>query len=190
MSVQKLFCSLFLSMVCLGLATTHSTEPSNVRISFVQPRKFSDFRIQGRQENVSAGIFRDEVTAYLSPYVAKRFPGAVLTLNFTDIDLAGRIDPSKTRKLPNARIDRNVASPLRLYFDYTLTDSQSNILARGSKGLADTDYLYRYNYYPNQNKSDTLFYEEATMNRWIATLRLSGEEVTAARERSAKLKGR
>ena len=157
-------------MGCLGLAAAHSAESGNVRIGFFQPEKFSDFRIQGRQENVSAPIFRREVSAYLSPYVSKRFPGAVLTLNFTDIDLAGRIDASKSRMLPNARIGRNVASPLRLYFEYALADSQKRILASGSKSLVDADYLYRYNYYPEQTKSDPLFYEKAVLNRWLATL--------------------
>jgi DUF3016 family protein len=179
MNVKRLPCCLLLSMLCLGWATAHSTEPSNVRISFVDPEKFSDFRIQGRQENVSAAIFRDEVTAYLSPYVAKRFPGAILSLNFTDIDLAGRLDPSRTRKLPNARIDRNIASPVRLYFDYRLTDSHRTILASGSKALVDSDYLYRYTYYPNQTRSDTLFYEKVTLSRWLATLSPSGSNVTA-----------
>jgi Protein of unknown function (DUF3016) len=176
--VKKSFYPLLLPTLGLGLMTAFSAEPNNVRISFVQPEKFSDFRIQGRQENVSAGIFRDQLTAYLSPFVAKRFPGATLALSFTDIDLAGRIDPSKTRKLPNVRIDRNVASPLRLYFDYGLTDSRGRILASGKKSLVDADYLYRYNYYPNQTKSDTLFYEKATLNRWLAALSPSGSSVT------------
>jgi hypothetical protein len=179
--MKRLPSALFLPLFSLGLIASLSAEPANVRINFVQPEKFSDFRIQGRQENVSAGIFRDQVSAYLSPIVAKRFPGDTLTLKFTDIDLAGRIDPSKTRRLSNVRIDRNTASPLRMYFDYTLTDSHGKILASGSQSLVDADYLYRYNYYSNQTKSDTLFYEKATLNRWITTLSLSGAKVTAAK---------
>jgi hypothetical protein len=179
--MKRLPFALFLPLLSLGLIASLSAEPGNVRINFIQPEKFSDFRIQGRQENVSAGIFRDQVSAYLSPIVAKRFPGDTLTLKFTDIDLAGRIDPSKTRKLSNVRIDRNMASPLRMYFDCTLTDSHGKILASGSQGLVDADYLYRYNYYSNQAKSDTLFYEKATLNCWITTLSLSGAKVTAAK---------
>ena len=113
--------------------------------------------------------------------VAKRFPGDQLSLTFTDIDLAGRNDFSRTRKLANIRIDRNIASPLRLYFDYTLTDSRGKVLASGSKSLVDADYLYRYNYYPEQTKSKTLFYEMATLNRWIDTLNPSQVKVTAAK---------
>jgi hypothetical protein len=181
MSMKKLLFALFLPLLSVGLTAAFSAEPGNVRINLVQPEKFSDFQIQGRQENVSAGIFRDQISSYLSPIVAKRFPGDKLILTFTDIDLAGRIDPSKTRKLANIRIDRNIASPLRLYFDYTLTDSKGKVLASGSKSLVDTDYLYRYTYYSNEAKTATLFYEKATLYRWIDTSELSAVKVTAAK---------
>jgi hypothetical protein len=42
----------------------------------------------------------------------------------------------------------------------------------------DADYLYRYNYYPEQTKSDPLFYEKAVLNRWLATLLTSDSNVT------------
>jgi hypothetical protein len=179
--MKKLLSALLLPLISVGLTTAFSAEPGNVRINFVQPEKFSDFQIQGRQENVSAGIFRDQVSRYLSPIIAKRFPGDNLTLTFTEIDLAGRIDLSRTRKLSNIRIDRNIASPLRLYFDYTLTDSNGKILANGTKSLVDTDYLYRYTYYSEQAKTATLFYEKATLSRWIDTSNLSDSKVTAAK---------
>jgi Protein of unknown function (DUF3016) len=178
MNMKQLFYSLVLPILSLGLSTAFYAQAGNIRISFDRPEKFSDFRIQGRQENVSAGIFRDEVSSYLSPIVAKRFPGSTLSLKFTDIDLAGRIDLSKTRRLSNVRIDRNIASPLRLYFDYALSDSRGKIVASGSKSLVDSDYLYRYTYYPNQTRSDTLFYEKATLNRWLGTVVPSNTSVT------------
>jgi hypothetical protein len=175
--MKQLFRYLLLPILGLGLTAVRSAEPSNVRISFVQPERFSDFRIQGRQEIVSAAIFRDDVSTYLSPIVAKRFPGCTLSLKFTNIDLAGRIATSHPLKLNNVRIDRNIAFPLRLYFDYQLSDSHGRTLAAGSKGLVDTDYLYRYNYYPNQTKTETLFYEKVTLYRWLSTVTPSGVNV-------------
>jgi len=114
--MKQLCCYLLLPILGLGLTAVLSAEPSNVRISFVRPERFSDFRIQGRQEIASAAIFRDNVSTYLSPVVAKRFPGCTLSLKFTNIDLAGRIATSVPLRLSNIRIDRNIASPLRLYF--------------------------------------------------------------------------
>jgi hypothetical protein len=173
------FCSLVLPIVAIAATTAFSAEPANVRISFVQPKRFSDFRIQGREENASAPIFRDSVSSYLSPYVSKRFPGCTLSLKFTDIDLAGRLITSNPRKLSNVRIDRDVASPLRLYFGYELTDSKGNILARGAESLVDPDYLYRYNYYSTQARTDTLFYEKATFYRWLSTVTPSEAKITS-----------
>jgi|HubBroStandDraft_2_1064218.scaffolds.fasta_scaffold140769_2 hypothetical protein len=175
--MKKLSSALFWSLISLGLTATLSAEMANVQVNFVKPENFSDFRIQGRQENVSAGIFRDQISSYLSPIVARRFPGDSLNLKFTDIDLAGRIDLSRTRQLSNIRIDRNVASPLRMYFDFALTDAKGKILASGSKSLVDPDYLYRYAYYSERARSATLFYEKATLDRWIDTLTLSKAKV-------------
>jgi hypothetical protein len=176
--MRKFFYSLLVPMVCLGLSTAHAALPSNVRIDFVHPERFSDFSIQGRQEIQSAPIFQDRISAYLSPSVARRFPGATLTLRFTDIDLAGRLEPWRIRKFTNVRFDRNMAAnPLRLYFDYTLTDSQGRILTSGSKALVDGDYIQRYIYYPNSERWATLFYEKVSLRRWFDYLTPSGPTV-------------
>jgi Protein of unknown function (DUF3016) len=164
---------LLLPLLSFGTWAALASEPGNVRIEFVHPERFSDFSIQGRQGIPSASIFRDRVSAYLSPNVARRFSGATLTLTFTDIDLAGRLEPWRLRKFTNVRFDHNVASPLRLFFDYTLTNSKGGVLASGSESLVDGDYLYRYAYYPNIEKTQTLFYEKVTLKRWLDYLTLS-----------------
>ncbi len=161
---------LLLPLLSLGAWTVIASEPTNVRIAFVHPEHFSDFRIQGRQEIQSASIFRDRISAYLSANVARRFPNATLRLRFTDIDLAGRSEPWRIRKFTNVRFDRNVASPLRLFFDYSLTDSKGKVLAEGSKSLVLGDYLDRYAYYPNIEQTQTLFYEKVTLDRWFDSL--------------------
>ena len=167
-----------LPLLGLGACAALANEQSNVRIEFVHPERFSDLQIQGRQEITSAPIFRDNISAYLSPYVARRFPGSTLNLRFTDIDLAGRLQPWRIRKFNDVRFDRNMgANPLRLYFDYTLTDSKGRILASGSKALVDGDYIQRYIYYPNSEQWATLFYEKVSLRRWFDYLAPSGSAV-------------
>ena len=168
-----------LSLICLGACAALANEPSNVRIELVHPERFSDLQIQGRQEVTSAPIFQNQIASYLSPYVARRFPGATLTLKFTNVDLAGRLDWWRNRKFNDVRFARNMgANPLRLYFDYTLTDSKGRILASGSKALVDGDYIQRYIYeYPPSAQWDTLFYEKATLHRWLDYLTPSGSVV-------------
>jgi hypothetical protein len=161
-------------IISLGLSSARGAEPSSVRIDFVNPKSFSDFRIQGRNEIASVPIFRDKVSNNLSSILAKRFPGKTLTLRFTDINLAGRIDQSRVRRLNNVRIEREGASPLRLEFDYVLADSNGKVLATGPVNLVDSDYLRRYVNYPISERSATLFYENETISRWLNGLVPSG----------------
>jgi Protein of unknown function (DUF3016) len=161
---------ILLPLLLFGTFAALGSEPGNVRIEFVHPERFTDFKILGRQEIESAQIFRDEVSPYLSPVMAKRFPGATLFLKFTDINLAGRYELSRTRNFNNVRFDRDIASPLRLEFEYTLTDPKGKVLTSGPKSLVETDYLRRYINYPNSEKVSTLFYEKVTLSLWLRYL--------------------
>jgi hypothetical protein len=163
----------WLPLLLLALGAGNALAANNIRIDFVHPERFSDFRIQDRNGIASAALFRDEVSSFLSPKVARRFPGATLTLKFTDIDLAGRLEPWRISRFPHnigVRFDRNMERPLRLYFDYTLTDPSGHVLANGPAALVDADYLHRYFYVSNEQKSDILFYEKATLERWLNSL--------------------
>jgi hypothetical protein len=163
----------WLPLLLLGFSAGNAFAADNVRIEFVHPERFSDFRIRDRNEIASAQMFRDEVSRYLSPRVSRRFPGATLNLKFTDIDLSGRLEPWRISRFPKnigVRFDRNMQRPLRLYFDYSLTDPKGLILTNGSAGLVDADYLNRYFYVSNEQKTDILFYEKATLDRWLSSL--------------------
>jgi hypothetical protein len=177
MNLSLLHPLLLLPLLSFGACAALASERSNVRMEFVHPERFTDFRIQGRNEIDSARIFRDQVSSYLSPLVAKRFPDATLSLRFTDIDLAGRLAPSRIRKFNNVRFDREGASPLRLEFEYTLTDQKGSVLTTGSQRLVESDYLRRYINYPNSEKVATLFYEKVTLSRWLSYLTPTGSRL-------------
>jgi hypothetical protein len=171
--MKTFFYSLAVPLISLALSTAHAAQPSNVEIGYVRPIRFTDFRIQGRNEIDSAKIFRDQISPSLSATTAERFPGAKLSLTFTDINLAGH-PSSRIRNLNNVRIDREGASPLRLEFQYKLADAKGRILTAGTKSLVDSDYLYNHVNYPNSDKITTLFYERTTLTRWLAGLTPSG----------------
>jgi hypothetical protein len=177
MNLSLLHRLLLLPLLSFGGCAALASERSNVGIEFAHPERFTDFRIQGRNEIDSARIFRDQVSSYLSPLVAHRFPDATLSLRFTDIDLAGRLTPSRIRRFNNVRFDREGASPLRLEFQYTLTDPKGSVLTTGSKRLVESDYLRRYINYPNSEKVATLFYEKVTLSRWLSYLTLTGSRL-------------
>ena len=134
MRIDRFFRCLPLLLLSFGAGNCLAVEPSNVLIEFVQPKRFSDFRIQGRDERQSAPIFRDEISSCLSPIVSKRFPGAKLTLKFTDIDLASRLEPWRIQRFNDVRFARDIgAVPLRLYFEYALADPKNRVVARDAR---------------------------------------------------------
>jgi hypothetical protein len=170
--MRKFIYSLLVMIVGLGFSSARAEETSNIRIEFVHPERFTDFQIQGRDERASVPIFRTEVSSHLSGIVSKRFPGKTLTLRFTDIDLGGRL--GNRPRFNDTRFNHQWGPPIRLSFDYSLTDSKANVAAAGSKSLLAQDYLHQYITYPQSLKSSPVFYEEATLANWLRTLEPSG----------------
>jgi Protein of unknown function (DUF3016) len=175
MSVKKFIYSLLVLIVSLGLSTGRAEETSNVRVEFVRPEHFTDFRIQDRDERASVPIFRDAVSSHLSPVVSKRFPGQTLVLRFTDIDLGGRL--GNRPRFNDVRFNYQLGPPIRLSFDYSLLNSKGNVVAGGSKSLLEQDYLQLYVNYPESLKSSPVFYEVASLTRWVRGLESSNARV-------------
>ncbi len=151
-------------------ALAFGSQAQNVRIEFDDPNRFTDFRIQGWTELDSAKIFSRDISNYLSPLVARRFPGSTLTLHFTDIDLTGRYEQWRGPIFNNIRFVRG-STPLRLYFNYSIINDKGQVIAHGRENLVDVDFFYRYAYLQGQQRSPTLFYEEQDLSRWLRMLR-------------------
>ena len=161
----------WLTLLVLGaaLSSVIAVERGNVRIDFVQPQRFTDFRIQGWDERGSAPIFASKISNYLAPIVARRFPGATLSLRFTDIRLAGRTEPWRGPQVYDKRFAVNMRYPMWLYFDYSLVDSRGNVLSQGSKNITEVDYIQRYVIW-NYGTRSTLFYEQMVLRDWVNRL--------------------
>jgi hypothetical protein len=156
--------SAFAGSASSGRASSHTQTGPNVRIEFTNPKSFTDIRIHDFDEFKSAKIFGNEMTEALTPVVAKYAPGCTLTLQFTDIDLGGRYEPWKPQH-SQIRYELN-SQPIRMTFNYTLTDSRGRVLSQGTKSLVNALYLgwsaggY---YYENW---DYLYYEKQTLLKW------------------------
>ena len=85
--------SAFAGSASNGKSSSYARTGPNVRIEFADPKYFTDIRIHDFNEFKSAKIFGNEMAQALTPVVAKNAPGCTLTLQFTDIDLAGRYEP-------------------------------------------------------------------------------------------------
>lgn len=148
-----------------------AAQPGNVAIQYVNPEKFTDFRIYGRNASWSASYFASQISDYLNPLLDRRFPGAKLTLRFTDIDLAGReTNPSRAGR--NARVTRGLTAPARMSFGFLLQDSSGRTLASGSTRITDnsnpTSLVAR-----QRSASEALYYEKQMLDKWLKSIKTS-----------------
>ncbi|MBV8216158.1 MAG: DUF3016 domain-containing protein [Verrucomicrobia bacterium] len=150
-------------------ASTFASSSSNVIITFVHPERFTDFRAQDWPEQKTATWFANDMTAALAPLVATRAPGCTLTLQFTDIDLGGRVEYRLGPNFRQIRFYHNGREPVRLYFNYTLTDPHGRVLASGAEAATDTLYLGRYPTESTYIRYEEFFFEKQVLLSWIRT---------------------
>jgi Protein of unknown function (DUF3016) len=171
--------------LALLLAVTASSaawaaSPANVVITYAHPEKFSststgyftDFVVQDRSERETAARFAREMPSKLASTLAKYAPGCTLTFQFTDIDLGGRYEPRLGPNFRQVRFYHNGREPVRLYFNYTLTDARGRVLMHATSAATDAGYT---GFSPNptiediQLKYDEFYFEQELLKSWIKT---------------------
>ena len=153
-------CAMGMMVINIGCTTQGervAASSSVVTIQYVDPGRFTDFSVHGRDVRYSASVFNQEVTRTLEPVMGRRFPGYLLTLRFTNIDLAGRRSSS-------VRIVQN-RTPARLSFDYALRDKSGRTVASSSQRLVDITHTSSI-----RNPSGSLNTESRMMRRWLESL--------------------
>jgi Protein of unknown function (DUF3016) len=166
----------YLIMLMFFVAASAFASPSpNVIITLIHPERFTDFRVQGLAEQESAAKFAAEMMEALAPAVTHQAPGSTLVLQFTDIDLGGRYKPQLSRRFTNVRFYNNGREPVRMYFDYTLTDSSGRVLTKGSDSATDSLYLGKYTSEPVKLPYEEFYFEKQTLISWIRN-KIGGQE--------------
>jgi hypothetical protein len=158
-------------LYALNASPAVSAQPSNVTIQYVSPEKFTDFRIYGRDAQWSASYFASQISDYLSPVLNRRFPGAKLTLRFTDIDLAGR-EANPSRGGRNVRVTRGAIAPARMSFVFLLQDSGGRTLASGSTRITDTSNPHSMAA-RHRSASERLYFEKQMLGKWLGSVKTS-----------------
>lgn len=148
------------SSVALIAALTLLSGNTNagVTVTFTQPEKYADMPFNSRdRENVMADLHRhfDTLGATLPA-------GQDLKVEILDIDLAGRIEPSRHFS-QDLRILRGSADWPIITLRYSL-ETQGTVLKSGEDRIADMAYLQGYNHY---NAGESLRYEKEMLDRWF-----------------------
>ena len=152
----------------LGSTPVLGAPRSTVQIQYVQPAKFTDFRIYGRDAQWSASYFASQISDDLTPALERKVSGGKLTLRFTDIDLAGHY-PSRGGS--SVRVVRGQIRPARMSFAFVLQDSSGRTLASGSTRITDSSSPSSMAHHPK--RSEPLYYEKRMLERWLRSLKTS-----------------
>jgi disulfide oxidoreductase YuzD len=153
---------IFLFFTATLVGSVSGAAVDSVTIQFVNPAKFTDFSVGGRDANFTAQAFASSIRDELAPIVKQKYPNGSLVLRFTDIDLAGNISNAR-----NARIIRPT-HPARMNFEFRLTDSNGKVLANGNTRVNDSSSMSSGKYDPKRRQS--FYYERRALNRWLRTL--------------------
>ena len=172
---------LILLLAVTASSSAFAASQAGVVITYDHPEKlsgtsigyFTDFVVQDRSERETAARFAREIPSKLGPTLAKVAPGCTLTFQFTDIDLGGRYQPGLGPNFRQIRFYKgNGRDPIRLYFNYTLTDPRGRVLMHGSSAATDASYV---GFSPNlaiediQLKYDEFYFEQESLKSWIRT---------------------
>jgi hypothetical protein len=166
MNIYRSLFAAVLMWCALSSTSVLGAPVSTVQVQFVQPAKFTDFSIYGRDAQWSASYFASQISDDLRPALQRKVPGGKLTLQFTDIDLAGHY-PSAGRG--SVRVVRGEIRPARMSFAFVLQDSSGRTLASGSTRLVDNSSPSSLAHHPK--RKEALYYEKRMLERWLRSLK-------------------
>jgi hypothetical protein len=161
MKTMKLV-SLF-PVILIPLATASAGE---IIAEFQDVDNYTDFSVSGLSEEKTLSIFEseleDELERFSKKYISE---GQKLTITFTDIDMAGDIQPWRNRHNADIRYVESIYIP-RLSFLYKLEDSEGNVLAEGEESISDLAFQHSV-IAPMRTQSMNFFYETNLLGDWI-----------------------
>lgn len=159
MKATKLILAGLLALAPLsGVCATATAE-------FENPEEFTDFSVSGMTEQKSLKVFQDELEPALERIAEKYLSdGETLVITFTDIDMAGDIQPWRNRNNADIRYIEAIYPP-RLKFTYVLTDADGNVVKEGD--TSESDLAFQMNVAANvRGQHMSFFYELELLNDW------------------------
>ena len=163
--MNRRFPIITLATLSLALLAQYAWAATDLSVTFVNPEKYTDASYSSMFANASdrADVQRD-IEQHLQT-LGERYlaPGDALKIDVLDIDLAGRVEPLRSRVGNDVRVIRDIAWP-RMTVRYTLTRGGQTAASR-EESLSDLNFLSSFNRY---SSGDHLRYEKAMLDRWFA----------------------
>jgi hypothetical protein len=157
-----------LPLLLTSLALTVATASAqSIETSLKNPGEFRDFSVNGLNEEKSARILKAELADVL-PRVAGRYlpEDNTLHITFTDIDMAGEIQPWRNIHNADIRYVEQIYPP-RLQFSYSLVNDQTGeTIAEGEDKISDMAFQMNAGA-SIRMRHQSFFYETELLSDWI-----------------------
>jgi hypothetical protein len=129
------------------------------KVSFVKPEAFVDIPLDARDRDDALHTLRAHFAT-----LAKKLPaGQDLIVEVTDVDLAGRMEPTRLSLAQELRVLRGMADWPMIAFRYRV-EASGKALKSGEARVADMNYLRSFNRYPT---SEPLRHEKMMLDNWF-----------------------
>ena len=176
MKTKYVFLAATFAAAASVFATAPATSNTRVAVIFDHPEKFTDVKdaFMGTEKG------RDTILAHFKEFLEQRAPryladGQLLTITFTDIDLAGDFEPYHGPNFTDVRIVKDIYPP-RLNFTYKLVDASGAVLKEGQEKLVDMNFQMTIR---PSDAQDSIHYEKAMLDSWLNELFASPKKAAA-----------
>ncbi|MFO7724985.1 MAG: DUF3016 domain-containing protein [Oceanipulchritudo sp.] len=137
-----------------------------VQAEFEDFEEFSDFSVYGLSESKTLRIFKAELEPVLEDLADKYLDeDETLTIRFTDIDMAGDIQPWRNTNNADIRYVEAVYPP-RLKFTYALKDASGETVMEDEASISDLGFQTN-SIAPIRNRYLHFFYETTLLEDWM-----------------------
>jgi hypothetical protein len=136
---------------------------ARAQVEFFEPQKFTDVRdsYQGDFERTTyLQQIRDHLLEQAKYYVPD---GHLLSVTFTDVDMAGDFEPWRGPAWNDVRVVKDIYPP-RLNFAFRLTDAEGQVVKQGKRELRDLAFLMKITM---GFRDDPVRHEKALIDDWL-----------------------
>ena len=89
--------------------------------------------------------------------------GHLLSVTFTDIDMAGDFEPWRGPRFDDIRIVKDIYPP-RINLSFRLTDAEGNVVKEGTRELRDLAFMMKITM---AFRDDPVRHEKALLDDWL-----------------------
>lgn len=158
--------------VLSGLAThaapTSPTAPAprtiaRAEVMFFEPTKFTDVR-DSYMGDYTRTTYLDQIRDHLLEQAKYYVPeGHLLSVTFTDIDMAGDFEPWRGPRFDDIRVVKDIYPP-RINLTFRVTDKEGNVVKEGKRELRDLAFLMKIT---TTFRDDSVRHEKALIDDWL-----------------------